>query len=382
MAVLCSAAARGWRLADVLEAVRSGAWKAFPALYERRSEPGRMDRLLPLEWRKAVGRVGGQENVRRWLTSDISPRPPADTGGPSAEYGFIRQWVTGTDCAAEDPERIRRWGRRAIAIRQLLAAIGQAAMVSGSSVIEFGTRNLSLHSGLSQRTVSRLLRLLREEPDPLIDLVSRRRAARADRYQLRIPDAYADSVRWRRRRAGRIEAVHPAFLVLGGAAALTYQVLDANLVRGAEVARMARLLASAVAAALRVLAEHGLAGHGPGGWRRGDVALDDIAAATGAATCSENVKPATSRTGKAGGPGSGSMPACAAGRSRLATVSGRWTMRTNGRPSSSAAGRFTVTTSCAGHPRPRRGRARGHGGKGSPDVRHWQAASGYSRSLR
>ena len=65
--------------------------------------------------------------------------------------------VTGTDCAAGDPERVRRWGRRAIAVRQLLAAIGQAAMVSGSSVIEFGTRNLSLHSGLSQRTAARLL---------------------------------------------------------------------------------------------------------------------------------------------------------------------------------------------------------------------------------
>jgi hypothetical protein len=46
----------------------------------------------------------------------------------------FRQWVTGTDCAAADPERARRWGRRAIPIRQLLAAIGQAAMVSGSSV--------------------------------------------------------------------------------------------------------------------------------------------------------------------------------------------------------------------------------------------------------
>jgi len=48
-----------------------------------------------------------------------------------------------------------------------------------------------------------LLELLRNELDPLVDLVNRRQAARADRYQLRIPDAYADSVRWRRRRANR-----------------------------------------------------------------------------------------------------------------------------------------------------------------------------------
>ena len=125
--------------------------------------------------------------------------------------------------------------------------------------------------------------MLRDEPDPLIDLVSPRQMARADRYQLRIPDRYADSVRWRRRRAGRIEAAHPAFLVLSGTSALVYQALDQEEARGAEVARAARLSASATSAALRVLAEHGLAERGPGGWRRGPAALHDVAESTGAA---------------------------------------------------------------------------------------------------
>jgi DNA-binding transcriptional ArsR family regulator len=200
-----------------------------------------------------------------------------------AEYGLIRQWLTAILCAAEDPERVKGWGGRAIAVRQVLLALGQAAMVSGSSTIEFGTRNLALHSALSHRTVSRVLRILRDEPDPLIDLVSPRRMARADRYALRIPDRYADSVRWRRRRAGRIEAAHPVFLVLGGTSALVYQVLDQAEACGAEVARTARLSASAAAAALRVLAEHGLAERGPGGWRRGGAQLDDVAESTGAA---------------------------------------------------------------------------------------------------
>ena len=156
-------------------------------------------------------------------------------------------------------------------------------MVSGSSVLEFGTRNLSLHSGLSQRTVSRLLQFLYDEPDPLLDVVSRGRMARADRFALRIPDACADSARWRRRRAGRIEAIHPAFLALGGTSALVYQALDVDETRGAEVARAARLSTSATSVALRVLAEHGLAERGPGGWRRGPVALADVAESTGAA---------------------------------------------------------------------------------------------------
>ena len=157
-------------------------------------------------------------------------------------------------------------------------------MVSGSSTIEFGTRNLALYSALSHRTVSRVLRILRDEPDPLIDLVSPRRMARADRYQLRIPDKYAASVRWRRRRSGRLEAAHPAFLVLGGASALVYQALDQAEARGAEVARAARLSASATSAALRVLAEYGLAERGPGGWRRGPADLANVAESTGAAS--------------------------------------------------------------------------------------------------
>jgi DNA-binding transcriptional ArsR family regulator len=283
MAILGAAVARGWRLAEVQSAIASGAWKGLAGLYERRSEPDRLERLLPYEWRKCIAKISREENVRQWHTSDRTSRPPADESGLEAEYGLIRQWMTAIHCAAEDPERVKGWGRRAIAVRLVLLALGQAAMVSGSSVLEFGTRNLALHSALSHRTVSRVLRILREEPDPLIDLVTPRRLARADRYALRIPDRYADSVRWRRRRAGRIEAAHPVFLRLGGASALVYQVLDQVEARGAEVARAARLSPSAASAALRVLAEHGLAERGRSGWRRGDASLDDVAESTGAA---------------------------------------------------------------------------------------------------
>jgi hypothetical protein len=276
-------AARGWRLAEVESAIASGAWKGLAALYERRSEPGRLGRLLPYEWRKAIAVVSGQENVRGWHTSDLRPRPPAGWTGGVDDYGLIRRWMTAVACAVEDPERVRGWGGHAIAVRLVLLAVGQAAMVSGSSVIEFGTRNLALHAALSHRTVARVLELLRNEPDPLLDLVNRRRLARADRYALRIPVRYAGSVRWRRRRAGRIDAVHPVFLALGGVAALVYQVLDQAEARGAEVARAARLSASATAAALRVLAGHGLADRGRGGWRRGLADLDDVAESTGAA---------------------------------------------------------------------------------------------------
>jgi hypothetical protein len=72
-------------------------------------------------------------------------------------------------------------------------------------------------------------------------------------------------------------------LVLGGAAGLVYQVLGQTPARGAELARSARLSASAVSAALQALAEHGLAERGPSGWHRGPAALADVARAAGAA---------------------------------------------------------------------------------------------------
>ena len=76
---------------------------------------------------------------------------------------------------------------------------------------------------------------------------------------------------------------HPVFLELGGTAALVYQALSHAEARGAEVARETRLSPSATSAALRVLAEHGLAERAPLGWRRGGADLDDVAESTGAA---------------------------------------------------------------------------------------------------
>ena len=49
MAVLGAAAARGWQLADVREAIDGGGWMGLAALYEWPSEPGRLERLLPFE---------------------------------------------------------------------------------------------------------------------------------------------------------------------------------------------------------------------------------------------------------------------------------------------------------------------------------------------
>jgi hypothetical protein len=123
---------------------------------------------------------------------------------PSDPYSPIRIWVAAADCAIADPQRRPSWGRQASSIRLVLAAMGQAAMTAGSGVIELGAVQLALHAGVSAKTALRALQALRDEPDPLLDLVARRRPGRASLYKLRIPDAYAASARsaWRCTTAG------------------------------------------------------------------------------------------------------------------------------------------------------------------------------------
>ncbi len=87
MAVLTAAAARGWQLADVRSALTSGAWRGLAQLYERPSEPGRLDRLLPYEWRKSIAFVAGEKNDGNCPTSDVNHAPPAGESTSAAEYG-------------------------------------------------------------------------------------------------------------------------------------------------------------------------------------------------------------------------------------------------------------------------------------------------------
>lgn len=115
---------------------------------------------------------------------------------PAAPYGLIRAWVAAADCVVADPRRHASWGRQAIAIRLVLAAIGQDAMTVRSGVIELGAARRATHAGVPDKTAVRVLQALRDEPDPLLDLVARRRPGR---YKLRIPNAYAASARRRGR---------------------------------------------------------------------------------------------------------------------------------------------------------------------------------------
>ena len=113
-------------------------------------------------------------------------------------------------------ERKKSWGGAAASIRLTLRALAAAMQMTGAIEAEFGCRDLALHAKISSRSVAEALTVLRGEHDPLIRRTRQGRGLLADRYEMRIPEAYRDDVLWYRWRAGVIRPVHPAFRVPSG----------------------------------------------------------------------------------------------------------------------------------------------------------------------
>lgn len=301
-AVLSSAAAAGWSYREVLDAARpGGAFAGLDALLGTRS-PSQRRAALGRDWdaaaRKTLEARTVHHSARNLHTSSVThppqtpafsetspahwpiPRALADAPAHSARFHQeLARWQTAVWLAERDPVQSKGWGRRAVSIRLMLRALALAVRLSGDTTTAFGCRSLALMSGLSWRTVAVALADLREARDPLIDLVQRGRDLDADRYALRIPDAYrAESARTVLQ-AGRIETGHPVWLAdeLGPTCALVYETLSAIEARPVDLERRAVLSARAVSEALAALGAYGLAVRGPDGWRRGDRALDDAA---------------------------------------------------------------------------------------------------------
>lgn len=336
-AVLTSAAARGWRLEHV-RASLAADWIAIAGWW-------RDDVLLRAEWAKAIAytaldqtpaaqKPGKSVSVRNTSPFDLTPphsprrrrggaapvprRPEPALGARGAHPYNVKTDPSGGGNAVTTPrgiagllgdgvrtapwqlnayQRIRRWqnamrivervqeqqwGERALTYRSILRAICAAAQMSGSTSIEFGTRQLAYAAAVDHTTVSRALRVLREGPYALIDLVQDARGVRADCYELVIPDAIADEAVRRTWRPGRIEAIHPAFRVLGRPAAFMYEALPVGPASVRELAAAALLPRATAYVALTVLAQYGLAERTPEGWRRAGADLDAVARETGA----------------------------------------------------------------------------------------------------
>jgi hypothetical protein len=293
-AVVTAAAAAGWTLPDLAVRVEQGRWPGLAGLYARYSNRNRRA-ALARDFRKAHAFLGREKSAR-----NSSTRKSSHTGGTwgghdlqsqnargsGAEYRWIRAWWN----AATAVERIRWTDRAGLSKRLVLRALGAMAQRRGSRIVDVGCRSLALACGLDDSTVALVLRALREEADPVVDLFEAGEGERADRYSLRIPDAGLHAAAWRRWRAGNIEAVHPVFRELGPARALVHEALGESPVPRQIIGHDAALPASTVDEALRTLAEHGLAERIPHqGWRRGPIHPDQLADTLGITALVERI---------------------------------------------------------------------------------------------
>lgn len=292
-AVMRSLASGGWRLTEVLAEMRpGGTWPGLEALLGARS-PSQRRAVVRFDWDRAVKEAETHRRASNSHTS-FNYTPPQGGGGleerwsvprmiidtpitSPANYAELQTWCTAVWLAERDPVRCKGWGRRAPSIRLVLRALALASRLTGANTTAFGVRSLALMSGLSWRTVATALADLRDERDPLVDLVRRAVERDADVYALRVPHAYRDQATRYVWEAGRIETGHPAFLELGPVCALLYEALNARPARPVELQRRAVLSDSAVSKALVTLASYGLAERDPEGWQRGPATLDEVA---------------------------------------------------------------------------------------------------------
>ena len=300
-ALVGAAVAAGWTLGQLeAELAAGGSWTG--AARRLIGSAPRRRALVAREWRKQVeARHRARQHGRNSDTSLSSYTPAGaptlhDSSGPATAQTWsvlavlsavpaparsvweeLHWWAGAVWCAERDPVRRKGWGRASTSIRLVLRALALAARLRGELEIDFGTRSLALMCGLSHQSVAAALQQLREEHDPLIDLITTAEGERADLYRLRIPHGYRLVARRRPWRAGRIEAGHPVFLELGPTAALMYEALSDAETRSVDLQEVAVLSHTATTQALAVLHDHGLATRGKTGWRRGPVDLDTAA---------------------------------------------------------------------------------------------------------
>ncbi len=277
-AVLASAAWAGMQLADVISRVQGGAWPGLASFYARYRYEAARRKAMVGDWRNAVAWVQkarandtGVSPVRISPTSTPPTQRAARTilatqqqRSTAVEFQFIREWWSAMVLVELD----RYSGRTGPGIRMVLRALGEAAMMTGSRYIEFGTRSLDVASGLDHTTVAKHLRQLRAEEDPLVYLVENDRGLLGDLYELRIPEEVVTRASRQSWRAGKIQALRPVFRDLGLPAAFVYEALEHSPDRltSFELAGVTGMARSTVYEALETLAAFNLVEQRGGRW--------------------------------------------------------------------------------------------------------------------
>lgn len=241
-AVVLAAANAGMTLTDVLARLADGTWRGLAALYAAKCRrPGARTRAVRHDWNTAAATIAarppqrpGETLVRKSPTNVPTPHRGEDLAGPKIEtgqrqrandpdeYRFFRTWDNALRVAIQSG----RWGRDGIGKRLVLKALAEAAMMTSSRYLAFGTRSYSVATGMDHTTVAAHLRELRDEADPFIVLIENERGLNADLYELRIPDSLLGRAERQAWRPGKIHSLRPVFRELGPIAAAAYDALE------------------------------------------------------------------------------------------------------------------------------------------------------------
>lgn len=280
-AVLLHALNRGWSTNTITDEIRGGRWPGLARLFEDKYGHRYRDKALAADLDRAAARLAASP-LHKPHTSAPHPRG----GGPARAHRLhLRRWLAALTLAIEQ----QRWtSRRSYGAELVLLAVADAARRRQSSYADFGVRHLSMGAGtvLDWSTVASILRYLRVEEDPFLLLVDTDRAAGADVYELRIPDAYIDGLPDSTDDLPDPSyGVHPAFSVLPLPARRIYHVLTTD--RGAssvdEISAAAHVPLRTAYAVLGELRKRGLARRRADGWVRGRRTLDRVATLAGIA---------------------------------------------------------------------------------------------------
>jgi len=287
-AVIWAAAASGWALVDVARRLNDGTWRGLASLYARYADNQRHQALArdwhhALDFEKRRREAHGKSPVRLRPTSPHKTHggQPQQAGDGRSVNQWVREWLAAVDLIHGPDSDL---GTRAV-----LYALAEAAILTGSLVVEHGNRSLAIGTGLDHTSVGRALRRLQAKPSDraLIQLVKPARGVYAHAYELRIPPLMRAACAEKPWRPGRVHAIRPVFRELGLPAAFVYAALeqadhhDAGPLSGRQLAPLARIGVTATYAALEVLAAHGLADRVPGGWSLGSASLARLAEAWG-----------------------------------------------------------------------------------------------------
>lgn len=263
-AVVAGAVRAGIPFAQLVARLEDGRWPGLASFYARYRTAWRREALTK-EWRKAQASItaqndqrsdGGSTSVRRSHTSaPESQRGVGAAGSALAEHAFIRTWVK----ALRTFEGHRFKGRRGDLEIWVLRAMAEAAHMTGSRHVAFGTRSLAVAAGAEYSSVAAVLRRLASDPDGWIDLVEPARGEHADLYELRLPRSLAEraaDLRWDK---GKVHALRPAFRELGHVAAQVFEAVEIGAARTiGELASVVRCSRSSCYEGVEILLAHGL----------------------------------------------------------------------------------------------------------------------------